>query len=428
MDGRKSRSNVMDQRRRKSATPIWKPVHTQCSSSGESMVDELKMEVEELRDADKGEIIHAEGQYQEAHLTISNAASNAENLYQERDVTEPTDTNLSSGRSSEPYDKKYSLSVLVGASLMRFIKGKGGSMQQTLEEEMGIKIIFPSSNNVDSLHIKQKGYFPRFVSSLTWHANPKRLNKAALLIHLLGSLVETSELMFIDEVIEGMSAESVTKASEKIESIIEEVTKSSSVDYSHFISLPLAVHPELVDKLFNFQRSILGASNSDKSENLEDFGIDKSIFINPKTFHLTVLMLKLWNRDRVVAATEVLQACMKGSSTKARVLYAPVEEVGGEGRLELACQIIIDAFVEAGLVLEKDAQQKLKMHATIMNARHRKWKWRMKKMDTFDARDIFKQYGSEDWGEYIIGEAHLSQRFVFDENGYYRCCCSIPLP
>ncbi|XP_047330761.1 activating signal cointegrator 1 complex subunit 1 isoform X3 [Impatiens glandulifera] len=402
MDGRKSRSNVMDQRRRKSATPIWKPVHTQCSSSGESMVDELKMEVEELRDADKGEIIHAEGQYQEAHLTISNAASNAENLYQERDVTEPTDTNLSSGRSSEPYDKKYSLSVLVGASLMRFIKGKGGSMQQTLEEEMGIKIIFPSSNNVDSL------------------------------------------------LIEGMSAESVTKASEKIESIIEEVTKSSSVDYSHFISLPLAVHPELVDKLFNFQRSILGASNSDKSENLEDFGIDKSIFINPKTFHLTVLMLKLWNRDRVVAATEVLQkisskvldaldrrpisirlkglACMKGSSTKARVLYAPVEEVGGEGRLELACQIIIDAFVEAGLVLEKDAQQKLKMHATIMNARHRKWKWRMKKMDTFDARDIFKQYGSEDWGEYIIGEAHLSQRFVFDENGYYRCCCSIPLP
>ncbi|KAI5421406.1 hypothetical protein KIW84_045006 [Lathyrus oleraceus] len=31
----------------------------------------------------------------------------------------------------------------------------------------------------------------------------------------------------------------------------------------------------------------------------EDLGINKSIFIKPKTFHLTVLMLKLWNKDRV---------------------------------------------------------------------------------------------------------------------------------
>lgn len=36
-------------------------------------------------------------------------------------------------------------------------------------------------------------------------------------------------------------------------------------------------------------------------------GIDKSIFIKPKTFHLTVLMLKLWNKERVAMATEVLQ-------------------------------------------------------------------------------------------------------------------------
>lgn len=40
---------------------------------------------------------------------------------------------------------------------------------------------------------------------------------------------------------------------------------------------------------------------------LTDMGIEKSIFINPKTFHLTVLMLKLWNKERVNAAAEVLQ-------------------------------------------------------------------------------------------------------------------------
>lgn len=54
-------------------------------------------------------------------------------------------------------------------------------------------------------------------------------------------------------------------------------------------------------------------------------------------------------------------------------------------------------------------------------------KW-TRKADSFDARTIFKQYGSEDWGDYVIHEAHLSQRFAYDDNGYYHCCASIPFP
>lgn len=38
-----------------------------------------------------------------------------------------------------------------------------------------------------------------------------------------------------------------------------------------------------------------------------DKGIDKSIFVKPTTFHLTLLMLKLWNEDRVHAAINCLQ-------------------------------------------------------------------------------------------------------------------------
>ncbi|KAK9266808.1 hypothetical protein L1049_025281 [Liquidambar formosana] len=286
-------------------------------------------------------------------------------------------------------------------------------------------------------------------------------------------------------------------------SISLEAVKSPNLDYSHFVSLPLAIHPELVDKLVNFQNFILGNSDPNPDENLEsdsnkdtsddedkdqqkgldvavednpervkvdktnirlthyppkasksstlsDLGIDRSIFIKPKTFHLTVLMLKLWNKDRVNAATEVLKSvssrvmdaldsrplsvklkgldCMRGSLANARVLYAPVEEVGSEDRLLQACQVITDAYIEAGLVLEKDAKQKLKLHATVMNARHRKRKKWTRKFDSFDARGIVKQYGSEEWGEYLIREAHLSQRFVFDDNGYYHCCASIPFP
>jgi hypothetical protein len=50
---------------------------------------------------------------------------------------------------------------------------------------------------------------------------------------------------------------------------------------------------------------------------------------------------------------------MRGSLAKAYVLYAHVEEVGGKDRLMCAC-LIIDEFVKAGLVPERDAQHKLK--------------------------------------------------------------------
>lgn len=378
-------------------------------------------------------------------------------------VTNNCDSTISAGVLNDTVKpmlsaEKHSLMLEVGASLIRFIKGKEGSTQKKIEEEMGVKIVFPSSKKEESI------------------------------------------------VIEGISTDCVTRASKKIQAIMDEAIESS-LDYSHFISLPLAIYPELTDKLVNFQNSILGTNDVSADENLEsdsiedtldiknkgqelikgrdvavelkvedekhvkvdltsipfvsyppkpprlpnasDFGIDKSIFIKPTTFHLTVLMLKLWNKERVNAASGVLKSIsskvidaldnrpisirlkgldtMRGSLSKARVLYAPVEEIGSEGRLLSACQVIINAFVEAGLVLEKDAKQKLKLHATVMNARHRKGK-RRRKNDSFDARGIFKQFGSEDWGEYLIREAHLSQRFVFDENGYYHCCASIPFP
>nr|XP_043636955.1 uncharacterized protein LOC122607941 isoform X2 [Erigeron canadensis] len=363
---------------------------------------------------------------------------------------------------------KHSISLKVGPSLFRFIKGKGGSVQQNIEEEMGVRIIFPSSRTEESI------------------------------------------------IIEGTSPDSLARASERIQLIIDEAVKSPALDYSHFISLPLAINPQLIHKLVNFQNSILGisyanpdevpdytfnkdstsrdggskkldkvpqvavtlktqkdsqnvnmdvtkiplvsypaksstaSSSKPKASTLSELGIDKSIFINPKTFHLTVLMLKLWNKERLDAAVrifkgieaEVMDALdarpvyirlkgldlMRGSLAKARVLYAPVEVVGGEDRLMHACKIITDAFTKGGLVLEKDSKHALKLHATVMNARHRKRTMNTKKFDTFDARGIVEQYGSEEWGEYLIREVHLSQRFVFDKNGYYHCCASVPLP
>lgn len=470
MSGAKGMQGAIDQnKKRRTVNRVWRPVCTQASSYEECFEKDVKVECESQHEVlvDK---LEEGSQSQEVHYNTSSCVSNVQCVNEDAEAVNEIADSVTSSRALQDKDEnkaieeepilsdlKHSISVEVGASLMRFIKGKGGSTQKNIEEEMGVTIIFPSSKKEDSI------------------------------------------------VIEGDSIEGINRASEKIQVIIDEVVKSPNLDYSHFISLPLAIYPELVDKLVSFQNSILG--NPCKDENLDsesneetsddedqqldrqldvavelkveddskhvkvditniplrsyppktskpsapsELGIEKSIFIKPKTFHLTVLMLKLWNKERVDAAAKVLQNisskvmealddrpvsirlkgldCMRGSLSKARVLYAPVVEIGSEDRLLLACQVIIDAYVEAGLVLDKDRGQKLKLHATVMNARHKKRKKKTRKSDSFDARGIFKQYGSEEWGDYIIREAHLSQRFVFDENGYYHCCASIPFP
>jgi activating signal cointegrator complex subunit 1 len=61
-------------------------------------------------------------------------------------------------------------------------------------------------------------------------------------------------------------------------SFLFQAVKSPILDYSHFISLPLAIHPSLVEKLNHFQCSILGTSSnvdSDKGEDLSEGSMDE---------------------------------------------------------------------------------------------------------------------------------------------------------
>ncbi|XP_021749971.1 uncharacterized protein LOC110715678 isoform X2 [Chenopodium quinoa] len=418
----------------KAVYPVWRPISTQSTSNDGVAADDSTVSSSLQANNEVGV---AEG-VQASHGTVM------------QNSFEVTDAEKVSTESKE----KIAVSVEVGASVMRFIGYKDKSLRESIEKEMGVKLIFPSSKLEDSI---------------------------------------------------GDSMDAITKASEKIQAIIDKAVNSSALTFSHLISLPLAIHNELVDKLNRFQSTVLAYSdskdadgtmdvdssdeasedgeknvkpvNADVAANLKvddthnvkrdtkdiplvsyapktsGLGIDKSIFIKPKRFHLTVVMLKLWNKGRVNAAKEVLQSisselievldnrplfirlkgldCLRGSRNKAQVLYAPVEEIGNEGRLHRACQLIIDAYVKAGLVLEKDAKQKLKLHATVMNTTQRKGVNKRKHRrgkDSFDATPIFEQFGSEAWGDYHIREAHLSQRFLYDDNDYYHCCASIPFP
>ena len=51
--------------------------------------------------------------------------------------------------------------------------------------------------------------------------------------------------------------------------VSEQAVKSPNLDYSHFISFPLTLHPELADKLVNFQKSILGDTSEDEGKDRE---------------------------------------------------------------------------------------------------------------------------------------------------------------
>ncbi|XP_042021697.1 uncharacterized protein LOC121769083 isoform X1 [Salvia splendens] len=149
---------------------------------------------------------------------------------------------------------------------------------------------------------------------------------------------------------------------------VPQAVNSQQPNFTHFVSLPLAIYPGLLDKLANFKETILREMAAD--------GIEESIFAKLESIHLTVLMLKLSNEEQVKAATEVMQSassivkdtlenrplliilkglkCIKGSEAKAIVVYAPVEVIGGDEPLLRAYDAIKDAFVHAGLVVGYD--------------------------------------------------------------------------
>ncbi|MCO5580979.1 hypothetical protein L7F22_034854 [Adiantum nelumboides] len=120
----------------------------------------------------------------------------------------------------------------------------------------------------------------------------------------------------------------------------------------------------------------------------------------------------------------MMQDCLRGRPSAAHVLAIKVVEPDYNNYLQQACYIIRDAFAKAGLMADGDQKRELMLHATLMSTSIR----RRATKKSFDARKILAKYRLQDWGERTIQEVHLSQRFLFDEDGYYHRCGSFPLP
>eukprot|EP00128_Syssomonas_multiformis_P012209 Colp12_sorted_trinity150504_noHs@25809 len=83
----------------------------------------------------------------------------------------------------------------------------------------------------------------------------------------------------------GRDDQAVTQAKFRIDLLIESNLKK--LDPNYFLSIPL-LSPEIADRLAVFKEEALRSGAN---------GLEDSIFIKPKTFHLTICMLKLYTAD-----------------------------------------------------------------------------------------------------------------------------------
>ncbi|TXG46482.1 hypothetical protein EZV62_028017 [Acer yangbiense] len=196
MGGAKHKPSAFDWNKKpKTMNLVWRPLSTQSASSEEYSVKDVIIESENGN------------QIQEVHCSISSNVSDTPHAREVADaMDEVTISTLNSSTlqdnvkdkvlegDSVPSADKHSLSIEIGASVIRFVKGKEGTTQKKIEEEMGVKLIFPLSRKDDSI------------------------------------------------IIEGISLDNVTRALERIQTII--------------------------DELVNFQNSILGVSDTHLDEDV----------------------------------------------------------------------------------------------------------------------------------------------------------------
>lgn len=134
--------------------------------------------------------------------------------------------------------------------------------------------------------------------------------------------------------------------------------------------------------------------------------------------------------------------CMGDDPTDMHVLYLKVQD-DPSGRLAALCKLAVAAFEQAGL-LGQQPQHKVKLHATIINTRHRRQQHdgpqqhngqqhhqkqqHHQTRQGFDGTALLKQHACLDVGEVQLPSLAISQRGVYDvASGYYAALDTLPL-
>ncbi|KAJ2798965.1 activating signal cointegrator 1 complex subunit [Coemansia guatemalensis] len=261
--------------------------------------------------------------------------------------------------------------------------------------------------------------------------------------------------------IEG-SVDEKAKAEELIAQVVEKNLRN--VPYTHFISLPLTD--------LDIQRKIEEFQNDAKQRFLRV--VDSAGFVQPGSLHITLGMLRLLTPDKVTEAVELLRslsseihellgsrplvvkvgqlAAMEPDVTRARIIYANVEEFAGPDgdRLQKLCAFVRDAFDSKGFI---DEDRPLKIHVTVIRARAAQSgdpddvngaaasaataeqtegadqkKGKARGGFSVNAGPLLRELGGLSFGVCRIGQIQIARRFRHAANGAYENDGSVALP
>lgn len=215
-------------------------------------------------------------------------------------------------------------------------------------------------------------------------------------------------------------------------------------DFTHFLSFPATSSQSVIENYHKFVSKVTDAC-----------GVPSQIFQSSKKLHLTIGTLVLSDKvERENAMdmmdqikTEIINPLLKRNPIKMRmrgleymnddptavnVLYGKVISTDNKNTLQKVADAVFKRFDKTGLM--KESYDKVKLHVTLMNTRFlpaepsssgRGPGYQENKSNTFDATPILKMFGDYNFGEFVINDLHISQRYSVDENGYYKAMYAV---
>ncbi|XP_037950605.1 activating signal cointegrator 1 complex subunit 1 [Teleopsis dalmanni] len=211
-------------------------------------------------------------------------------------------------------------------------------------------------------------------------------------------------------IIKGKSRSNILSAHRKIKAILISLRKR--MPKTHFVGVDLH-KTEIREKFIDFRTQILEKSYP---------GIDEHLFMPDNRLHLTLQTCVLLDETERTEAVKVLQNCskylegittpfdvkvtgleiMNDDPSAVRVLYGTVDAP----ELQKFGDLCLAAFIKTDLSFKEFDRDNIKLHMTVMNSRYRK-KIIENAPDTFDAREILKQFGSFNFGTTKCNEISL---------------------
>lgn len=250
----------------------------------------------------------------------------------------------------------------------------------------------------------------------------------------------------------------IYSAKAQIELLCEK--EESKLEYTHFLSVPLAHDARFRQEVDKFREDVI----------LQRFpGIDASIFMPSRRMHFTLCMLKLHSHAQVdemkvalgdisaqlAATADYAQACvasmrgvhiMTDDPSNVGVVFTTDRSRELQNRMNSLADTIFEVLQARNLVVAQSlmaqrllssdgSNAEVKLHATLMNTKYSRAQHREDaaptagrvERETFDASPLMEKFGQVDFGRVTLKEIQLSCLDEMGDDGYYRSLFSLPL-